>query len=82
MHDQVQTSVHHTHFKAGNAGFLPLLLFFAFVFIETISRMIMRVDQVYENPAVEIFSMETEQPFLTGSGLEDINPDKPDEDWV
>jgi len=42
----------------------------------------MRVDQVYENPAVEIFPMETEQPFLTGSGLEDINPDKPDEDWV
>lgn len=42
----------------------------------------MRVDWAYENPVVEIFSMETEQPILTGSGLEDINPDKPDEDWV
>ena len=42
----------------------------------------MKVNETYERPSIEVLSIEVEQPVLTGSGLEEIMPDNPDEDWL
>ncbi len=36
---------------------------------------------VYKRPEVDVLSFELEQICLTGSGLEDMNPDEPEMEW-